>query len=51
MQISVSLRADYKHAWQDWEASDDAAAWDVTSSDGIPAESASDSGNCGNGMD
>lgn len=29
------LEQDYETAWQEWEASDDQAAWSVTAADGI----------------
>jgi Arc/MetJ-type ribon-helix-helix transcriptional regulator len=29
------LEHDYEAAWQEWEASGDQAAWDVTAADGI----------------
>jgi hypothetical protein len=29
------LEHDYEAAWQEWEASGDQAAWDVTTADGI----------------
>lgn len=29
------LEQDYQAAWQEWEASDDHAAWSVTAADGI----------------
>lgn len=30
-----ALEEAYAAAWDDWEASDDAAAWDVTAADGL----------------
>jgi Arc/MetJ-type ribon-helix-helix transcriptional regulator len=35
---ATELTADYEEAWQEWETSDDGAAWDATSSDGISAD-------------
>lgn len=29
------LEEDYEAAWQEWDASGDAAAWDVTATDGV----------------
>ncbi len=31
------LAGTYESAWRDWEASGDAEAWEVTSSDGLPS--------------
>ena len=34
---AVELADDYERAWQEWAASDDAAAWETTTSDGMTA--------------
>ena len=34
---ATELTSDYEDAWQEWAESDDAAAWDATARDGLPA--------------
>lgn len=37
---ATELTSDYEDAWQEWDASGDARAWDVTSRDGLPDDAA-----------
>jgi Arc/MetJ-type ribon-helix-helix transcriptional regulator len=32
----AELGAAYRSAWEEWEGSDDSAAWDAVSADGLP---------------